>query len=156
MGIIDGNMVETSTPPPGPKLGKWVASAKEGIRDSPSSGESFWEEVWRVEGLDTKRFHNLPRVTKTLSGFYPYPLVLHVLVFANGFLLKVPTTLCQRCSMAPGRCFPCHLIQGKQLEWGDLCPQNQPLKWWKETMVPFPSCFVPREIPLSYVYSIQL
>lgn len=73
-------MGETPTPPPGPKLGKWVASAKEGISDSLSSGESFWEEVWRVENLDTKRCHNLPRVTKTLSGFYPYPLVLHVLV----------------------------------------------------------------------------
>lgn len=64
--LYHGNLGETSTPPPGPKLGKWVASAKEGISDSLSSGESFWEEVWRVEGLNTKRCHNLPRLQDTI------------------------------------------------------------------------------------------
>lgn len=80
---------------------------------------------------------------KTLSGFQLYPLVLTVLVFARGFLLKVPATLFQELFMAVGRCSPCHLTQGKQLRWSYLRHQNQPLK-----MVEGDDEYIP-QVPLS-------
>ena len=59
--------------------------------------------------------------------------------------------------MAPGGYFPCHLTQGKQLEWGDLCPQNQPLKWWKEMMDTCPQLLCPQIDPskLCILYTVS-